>query len=168
MANTIQDQYAMPTQTESLRTDKKNGSLGKNDFLEILMTQLQNQSPADPMKDKEFISQMAQFSSLEQMTNMTSAITDMAGAQQKGSLVQHSQLIGKTVTWQQTVKDENGVEQTEERVNEVTSVKQDASGTIRLLMDNDQWVDSEQMIQVDAASDEPEETGNNGQDSTGS
>ncbi|SFP07590.1 flagellar hook assembly protein FlgD [Salibacterium halotolerans] len=168
MANTIQDQYALPTQTDKLRTNENNGKLGKDDFLKILMTQLQNQSPANPMKDKEFISQMAQFSTLEQMTNMTSAITDMANAQQKGSLVQHSQLIGKTVTWEHTVKDENGVEQTEEKVNEVTSVKQDKSGTIRLLMDSGQWVNSEQMIQVEAASDDSEETGNNGQNSAGS
>ncbi|MGY4689825.1 flagellar hook assembly protein FlgD [Salibacterium sp. K-3] len=154
MPNTIQDQYAMPTQTDKLRTNEDSGKLGKDDFLEILMTQLQNQSPANPMKDKEFISQMAQFSTLEQMTNMTSAITDMANAQQKGSLVQHSELIGKTVTWERTYEDDNGVEQTEEVVNEVASVKQDGSGNIRLLLDDDRWINSEQLIQVDGVTEE--------------
>ena len=68
--------------------------LGRDDFLKILLTQLTHQDPTAPMEDKDFIAQMAQFSSLEQMTNMSQEFTKLSGMVAKGQAIS---LIGKTV-----------------------------------------------------------------------
>jgi flagellar basal-body rod modification protein FlgD len=53
-------------------------NLGKDDFLKILITQLSYQDPTAPMEDKEFIAQMAQFSTLDQMTSMATDFSRLA------------------------------------------------------------------------------------------
>jgi len=68
--------------------------LGKDDFLKILITQLTNQDPTAPMEDREFIAQMAQFSTLEQMTNLSGEFQRLTGLLQSGQAVS---LLGKTV-----------------------------------------------------------------------
>lgn len=79
------------TGTQTERTIKN--ELGKDDFLKLLIAQLTNQDPLDPLKDKDFIAQMAQFSALEQQTNMAKGIETLT----KLSLSSAVGYVGRTV-----------------------------------------------------------------------
>ena len=55
---------------DSENARERNNDLDRDAFMKLLVTQLRSQDPLNPMEDREFISQMAQFSSLEQMQNL--------------------------------------------------------------------------------------------------
>lgn len=98
MTNTIDSSYML---SEYQNAKRKTGSstLGKDDFLKLLMVQLQNQDPTKPMDDTSFIAQMAQFSSLEQITNMNSTLEKFINQQQQTQLITYNQFIGRDITW---------------------------------------------------------------------
>lgn len=98
MTNTIDSSLLL---SDYQKSQRKTGSssLGKDDFLKLLITQLANQDPTNPMQDREFISQMAQFSSLEQMTNMNTTMQKFIDSQQQNTLIAYNQFIGKEITW---------------------------------------------------------------------
>lgn len=83
-------------------TTSANDSLGKDDFLKLLVAQMQNQDPTNPVDNTQSIAEMAQFSSLEQMTNIATAMNTlsqtMTNFSQQSSLVQGAALIGKAVS----------------------------------------------------------------------
>ena len=106
--------YNAAAYEKSHQTTEKKNDLDKDAFLQLLVAQLQNQDPLEPQDNGEFIAQMAQFSTLEQMNNMTSSmdkISELVSNIDTSVLVgQLSGMIGKGVEWmnQTETADENG------------------------------------------------------------
>lgn len=77
---------------------KKTGTsaMGKDDFLKLLFTQLKYQDPQNPVDDREFAAQLAQFSSLEQMTNLNSSFNDLKSVMESQSKFGVLAAVGKT------------------------------------------------------------------------
>jgi flagellar basal-body rod modification protein FlgD len=70
------------------------------DFMKLLMQQMRNQDPLSPQSNSESIAQMAQFSSLEQSTNLNSSFQDLAKMMTMNSLTASAHVIGKYATIQ--------------------------------------------------------------------
>jgi flagellar basal-body rod modification protein FlgD len=71
--------------------------LGRSDFLKMFITQMQYQDPINPMEGAEFISQLAQFSSLEQLFNLSDNSEKLVETQESFGRMQALSLIGKEV-----------------------------------------------------------------------
>lgn len=74
-----------------------NQTLGKDAFLQLLVTQLKNQNPLDPQDNTEFVAQLAQFSSLEGITTLNDTVNSIAGTFSSSQALQASSLVGRSV-----------------------------------------------------------------------
>lgn len=72
--------------------------MGKQEFLELLVTQLRNQDPLSPQNSQEFVAQLAQFSSLEKLVNMEEALYSMGTATLMTNSQMAAGMLGKEVT----------------------------------------------------------------------
>ncbi|MCL2497250.1 MAG: hypothetical protein FWF06_01395 [Symbiobacteriaceae bacterium] len=110
--NSVVDEL-FPVRDVNQRADPKK-TLGKDDFLQLFLTQLTHQNPMEPINNDQFISQMAQFTALEQATNTASSLTKLLALQEENNellamllyaemgsvsrlLYESSTLIGRTV-----------------------------------------------------------------------
>ena len=82
--------------TTSVVNQSPGAQLGKDDFLKLLVAQLQHQDPTQPTDSSAFMGQLAQFSSLEQMTNISQSMDGLAAAT---SVTQGVDLIGRNITF---------------------------------------------------------------------
>ena len=88
-------------------------TLGKDAFMKLLVTQLQNQDPTAPADSSQYVAQLAQFSSLEQMQALNDNIVGLAVLQQNNALMsqltQSSALIGQQVRYTDPTTNESMV-----------------------------------------------------------
>ncbi|WP_148863004.1 flagellar hook assembly protein FlgD [Marinobacter fonticola] len=71
--------------------------LGKNEFMELMIAQLKNQNPLEPQDNGDFIAQLAQFSSLEEMQGLSGSVQDVVGQFRSTQALQASAMVGRTV-----------------------------------------------------------------------
>ncbi len=78
--------------------DKNPQDLGKDQFLELMIAQMNNQNPLEPKKNGEFIAQLAQFSTVEGIDNMSSGFEDLSASLRSSQALQASSLVGGAVS----------------------------------------------------------------------
>ena len=86
------------TKTGRAIEGKGNPKLDKDAFFKLMLTQVKNQDPMNPLKEHEMAAQLAQFSSLEQMSNIKEVLTDMNKNQVSNTQYQSLDLMGKYIS----------------------------------------------------------------------
>ncbi len=160
--------YDAAAYAASKAAETKANDLDKNAFLKLLITQLENQDPLDPQDNSEFVAEMAQFSSLEQMTNMNdslSKINTLVSNMDTSMLVgQLSGMIGKSIDWDETVQtvDEKGEPLiTTNNLSGVITGVSVSDGTTKVIVESEgknYYVDISKITHVYATEEEEPET----------
>ncbi|MNJ09456.1 Basal-body rod modification protein FlgD [compost metagenome] len=116
-------------------TNSKSGNqaLGKDAFLQMLVTQMQNQNPLDPQDNSEFVAQLAQFSSLEGITTLNETVTAISGNFKSSQALQASSLVGRSVV----VQTDKAVVDTTKSFNGSVVVPQSLSNATVTITDKD-------------------------------
>jgi flagellar basal-body rod modification protein FlgD len=135
-------------------TRQPSPELDREGFLKILMTQLQNQDPSDPMDSQGMVQQMTQLSSLEQMMNMSNSIEMLVQSQMMSPVIEYSHMIGKTVSYE--AFDEETGESEGITSGEVVSVSQQDGWAI-LELENGEKIYADAVIEVKIEQDSEEE-----------
>ena len=91
--NAALDQYALQGTNKA-----KDNEMGRDQFLELMIAQLNNQNPLEPQGNGDFIAQLAQFSTVEGIESMGSSLDDMSANFKSNQAIQASSLVGKHVT----------------------------------------------------------------------
>ncbi len=149
---------ANQSQYSSNQSKEADNGLGKDAFLKLLVTQLRYQNPMKPMQDKEFISQMAQFSSLEQMSNLNETMTyamstlnmNILGLVEYQQLSEASNLVGKEVKLEVPVEEssEEGTEGTENSDNQEDGNEETKTETITGVIDKVKLTEQGPMVVI--------------------
>jgi flagellar basal-body rod modification protein FlgD len=112
------------------------------DYLKLLVTQLQNQNPLEPVSNTEFTAQLAQMSQLEQLENLNTSFAGVLKVQQEALAAQQwgqaASLLGRQVTYKASEGAASGT---------VTKVSQTDHGVVLLVGDTSVSIDDVQSVQ---------------------
>ena len=158
--NNVQDvlsQYRLDQQQGTQGSDE----LGRNEFMELMLAQLKNQNPLEPQDNGEFISQLAQFSSLEEMQSLSGSVDDVVSQFRSTQALQASAMVGRTVL----APSNYGVLGAEGEISGNIEVPATTSG-LRVSIENEA---GERVRQIDLGAQQPGVTGFrwDGQDGNG-
>ncbi len=92
--NQVNNEY---TAAVSNQTKGKGSELDKDSFLLLMVTQMKNQDPLNPMDDTQYVSQLAQYSSLEQLMNLNDGMSSLTDATNNQQMLNATSYIGKEV-----------------------------------------------------------------------
>ncbi|MBA2873988.1 flagellar hook assembly protein FlgD [Thermaerobacillus caldiproteolyticus] len=150
MANTI-DSSLLLSNYKPPERQTGNQILGKDDFLKILLVQLQNQDPLNPMEDKEFIAQMASFSTLEQITNMATELEQFIQLQNENAILRYSEMIGKKVYWEE---DSDETDTSDTPTSGIVKSVLQKNNEIFLELEDGKMISGKQIIKVETPTEE--------------
>ena len=91
-------QFSQSAQAQASPASQGSAELGQETFLQLLTTQLQNQDPLNPQSNEEFVAQLAQFSSLEQLVGLNSSVDSLYMATASMNNATMTQLLGREVS----------------------------------------------------------------------
>lgn len=91
-ATDVLDKYRVKSEDQP-----KSNELGKTAFLELMIAQLNNQSPTDPQDNSQWVAQLAQFSSVESLENLNTTVQSIAGNYRSSQALQASAMVGRDV-----------------------------------------------------------------------
>lgn len=93
--NNVLSEFSIANKTKD---EKKNNELGQSAFLELMITQMENQDPLSPQENTEFIAQLAQFSSVEALDKLNNNFNSFTNNFMANQALQASTLVGRSVT----------------------------------------------------------------------
>ena len=86
-----------PTRTSAAASASTPGQLGQEDFMELMVAQLENQDPTKPMDNFEFLSQIAQFGTVDGIQGLQKGFSDLSGVLSANQTLQAASLVGRKV-----------------------------------------------------------------------
>ncbi|OOZ41498.1 hypothetical protein BOW53_03750 [Solemya pervernicosa gill symbiont] len=99
----------LSTKTASKDAEVDANALGQEQFLTLMLTQLQNQDPFKPMESGEYLTQIAQFSQVTGLQDLQTSFDDFAGRMQSNQVLQASNMVGRTVLVEPQMSDGKAV-----------------------------------------------------------